>query len=79
MSTRPAGSFGGASSLPTMRLCAIDVGSNTVRLLVADVIGGGKWRIADQDQTITRLGENLARTGVLGDAPMARTLAAVRD
>jgi exopolyphosphatase/guanosine-5'-triphosphate,3'-diphosphate pyrophosphatase len=62
-----------------MRLCAIDIGSNTVRLLVADVSGGGTWRIADQDQTITRLGENLARTGALGDTPMARTLAAVRD
>src|SRR6267378_2658798 len=77
MSTRPAGSPGGASSLSAMRLCAIDVGSNTVRLLVADVIGAGTWRIADQDQTITRLGENLARTGALGEAPMARTLAAV--
>jgi exopolyphosphatase / guanosine-5'-triphosphate,3'-diphosphate pyrophosphatase len=77
MSTRPAGNPGGASSLSAMRLCAIDVGSNTVRLLVADVGGGRTWRIADQDQTITRLGENLARTGALGDAPMARTLAAV--
>ena len=62
-----------------MRLCAIDVGSNTVRLLVADVIGDEPWRIAEQDQTITRLGENLARTGALGEAPMARTLAAVSD
>ena len=62
-----------------MRLCAIDVGSNTVRLLVADVLGGETWRIADQDQVITRLGEDLARTGALGEAPMARTLAAVRD
>ena len=62
-----------------MRLCAIDVGSNTVRLLVADVIGDEPWRIAEQDQTITRLGENLARTRALGEAPMARTLAAVSD
>ena len=77
MSTRPAGSPGGASLLSAMRLCAIDVGSNTVRLLVAEVIGAATWRIADQDQTITRLGESLARTGVLGGAPMARTLAAV--
>src|SRR6185369_9615287 len=75
----PAGRSGGASSLSAMRLGAIDVGSNTVRLLVADVIGDGTWRIADQDQAITRLGENLARTGALGEAPMARTLAAVSD
>src|SRR5207253_2481151 len=60
-----------------MRLCAIDVGSNTVRLLVADVIGAGTWRVADQDQTITRLGENLASAGALGEAPMARTLAVI--
>ncbi len=79
MSIRPAGSPGGASSFSAMRLCAIDVGSNTVRLLVADVIDAATWRIADQDQTITRLGENLARTGVLGEAPMARTLAAVGE
>jgi exopolyphosphatase/guanosine-5'-triphosphate,3'-diphosphate pyrophosphatase len=62
-----------------MRLGSIDVGSNTVRLLVADVAGDGTWRIADQEQTITRLGENLARAGALGEAPMARTLAAVSD
>ncbi len=78
MSRRPAGSPGGASLPSSVRLSAIDVGSNTVRLLVADVLGDGTWRIADQDQTITRLGENLARTGTLGEAPMARTLAAVK-
>ncbi len=79
MSTRPVGTPGGASSISAMRLGAIDVGSNTVRLLVADVMGDGTWRIVAEDQTITRLGENLARTGVLGDAPMARTIAAVSD
>src|SRR2546426_2785486 len=62
-----------------MRLCAIDVGSNTVRLLVVDVIGPETWRIVDARQTVTRLGEGLAAAGALGDAPMARTLAVVSD
>jgi len=46
-----------------MRVSTIDVGSNTVRLLVADVTDSGTWRVVDQDQTIPRLGEGLARTG----------------
>ena len=61
-----------------MRLATIDVGSNTVRLLVADVLGAATWRVVDQDQTVTRLGEGLAHSGLLGEAPMARTLAAIR-
>ncbi len=61
-----------------MRLATIDVGSNTVRLLVADVLGAASWRVVDQDQTVTRLGEGLAHSGLLGETPMARTLAAVR-
>src|SRR5947199_2737684 len=69
---------GGAFSLSPARIAAIDVGSNTVRLLVADVAGPGAWQIVDEDQTITRLGEGLARSGALGEAPMARTLAVVK-
>jgi exopolyphosphatase/guanosine-5'-triphosphate,3'-diphosphate pyrophosphatase len=61
-----------------VRLATIDVGSNTVRLLVADVLGASSWRVVDQDQTVTRLGEGLAHSGLLGEAPMARTLGAVR-
>lgn len=47
-------------------------------MLVADVLGATDWRVVDQDQTVTRLGEGLAHAGRLGEAPMARTLAAVR-
>jgi exopolyphosphatase/guanosine-5'-triphosphate,3'-diphosphate pyrophosphatase len=61
-----------------MRIATIDVGSNTIRLLVADVLGAATWRVADQDQTVTRLGEGLARSGALSEAAMARTLAVVR-
>jgi exopolyphosphatase/guanosine-5'-triphosphate,3'-diphosphate pyrophosphatase len=60
-----------------MRVSTIDVGTNTVRLLVADVEGPGAWRVVAQHQTVTRLGEGLAASGALGEAPMGRTLAVV--
>src|SRR5205823_5865518 len=60
-----------------MRVSTIDVGTNTVRLLVADVEGPGAWRVVTQHQTVTRLGEGLAASGALGEAPTRRTLAVV--
>jgi exopolyphosphatase/guanosine-5'-triphosphate,3'-diphosphate pyrophosphatase len=61
-----------------MRLAAIDLGSNTVHLLVADVgPGGTPWQVVDSDQRVTRLGEGLTASGRLGEAPTERTTAAV--
>jgi exopolyphosphatase / guanosine-5'-triphosphate,3'-diphosphate pyrophosphatase len=59
------------------RLATIDLGSNTVRYLLVEADGGPSWRVLDQDQRVTRVGQGLAATGRLGDAPMARTAAAV--
>src|SRR5205814_8861845 len=68
-----------ASGRPPRRLATIDLGSNTVRYLLVEVDAGQAWRIVDQDQRVTRLGEGLAAAGALGEAPMARTGAAVRE
>jgi exopolyphosphatase / guanosine-5'-triphosphate,3'-diphosphate pyrophosphatase len=63
-----------------MRLATIDLGTNTVRLLVADAVpGAAAWKPIEQDQRVTRLGEGLAATGYLGDGPAERTAAAVRE
>ena len=62
-----------------MRVSTIDVGTNTVRLLVADVVGRETWKVVDARQTVTRLGEGLAAAGALGEAPMTRTLAVLSD
>jgi exopolyphosphatase / guanosine-5'-triphosphate,3'-diphosphate pyrophosphatase len=62
-----------------VRLATIDLGTNTVRLLVADVIGRGRWRVVEADQRVTRLGEGLAATGRLSEAPAARTAATVKE
>jgi len=59
------------------RLASIDLGSNTVRLLVVEVGDAGGWRVLEQDQRVTRLGEGLAASGRLGPIPMARTADAV--
>jgi exopolyphosphatase/guanosine-5'-triphosphate,3'-diphosphate pyrophosphatase len=61
-----------------MRLATIDLGSNTVRLLVAEVERGARrWRVIEADQRVTRLGEGVATTGRLGEAPATRTTAVV--
>ena len=77
----PAGQEVGAAAdaRPPRRLATIDLGSNTVRYLLVEVDAGQAWRIVDQDQRVTRLGEGLAAAGTLGEAPMARTGAAVRE
>jgi exopolyphosphatase/guanosine-5'-triphosphate,3'-diphosphate pyrophosphatase len=57
-----------------MRLATIDLGSNTVRLLVADLAAGQRgWRVVEAEQRVTRLGEGLARSGRLQPAAAERT------
>lgn len=71
---------GGAFVYWGVRLATIDLGSNTVRLLVADVEPGARgWRVVEADQRVTRLGEGLAASGRLGEAPAERTAAAVGE
>ena len=59
------------------RLATIDLGTNTVRLLVVETSGARRWRVLAQEQIITRLGEGAAATGRLGELPMARTVEAI--
>jgi exopolyphosphatase/guanosine-5'-triphosphate,3'-diphosphate pyrophosphatase len=67
-----------ASSLPAQpRLAAIDVGTNTIRLTVAEVENDGTFRILDEEREMVRLGEHLDRTGRLSGEAMERALAAI--
>jgi len=60
-----------------MRVAAIDCGTNSIRLLVADVVGG---RLVDVDRRmeVVRLGEGVDRTGRISDAALSRTFDACR-
>ena len=65
------------------RVAAIDCGTNTIRLLVADarVFPGGAVRLVPlvRLNEIVRLGQGVDRTGRLDEAALERTLAVVAD
>lgn len=60
------------------RLAAIDLGTNTVRLLVVEALGS-QWRTLHEEQRVTRLGEGQATAAALQAAPMRRTVDAVAE
>jgi len=65
------------------RVAAIDCGTNTIRLLIADLVrdgaGGVRLTAVRRTNEIVRLGQGVDRTGRLDDAALARTLDVVRD
>jgi exopolyphosphatase/guanosine-5'-triphosphate,3'-diphosphate pyrophosphatase len=61
-----------------MRRAVIDIGTNSVKLLVADVSEGEISPVISKSET-TRLGENLNQTGSLASAAIARTVTTVAE
>jgi len=59
-----------------MRVAAIDCGTNSIRLLIAD-IEGNSFREVVRDMEIVRLGQGVDQTGHFHPDAIARTLAAV--
>jgi exopolyphosphatase/guanosine-5'-triphosphate,3'-diphosphate pyrophosphatase len=58
-----------------MRAAAIDLGTNTIRLLIGEADGSGGYRPLLSAQEITRLGQGLLPDKVLQPEPMQRSLA----
>ena len=64
----------------TCRVAAVDCGTNSLRLLVADV-DPGRAELTDviRRMEIVRLGQGVDETGRLAPEPLARTMAVLRD
>ena len=57
-----------------MIVAVVDIGTNSTRLLVADVDGGRVRRELERRTEVTRLGEGVDDTGRLSEAAMERVL-----
>ncbi len=61
-----------------MRVAAVDLGTNSTRLLVAEVAGPTDVREVERLLTITRLGDRVDRSGTLREDAIERVLTALR-
>lgn len=61
------------------RLAGIDCGTNSIRLLIADVEGSGRLRDVHRETRIVRLGQGVDATGEFAVEAIARTRAALAD
>ncbi|MCA9296777.1 MAG: Ppx/GppA family phosphatase, partial [Phycisphaerales bacterium] len=59
------------------RLAAIDVGTNTIRLVVVEVASDRTFRVIDDERVRTRLGRSITETNALGDRAMADSAEAI--
>jgi len=65
--------------VPVTRVAAIDCGTNSIRLLVADVDpAAGTLVDLERSNEVVRLGQGVDRTGLLAPEALERTLAATR-
>jgi exopolyphosphatase / guanosine-5'-triphosphate,3'-diphosphate pyrophosphatase len=60
-----------------MRIAVTDIGTNSTRLLIADVEPGGRPRQVERVTAVTRLGEGVDASGRLAPAAMERVYAAL--
>lgn len=83
LSGRPNTSYaGGLAALlgsGRQRYAVIDVGTNSVKLIVAERTASGGWDTVVDRAEVTRLGEGLGPGGLIGPEPMRRTVDAIAD
>jgi exopolyphosphatase/guanosine-5'-triphosphate,3'-diphosphate pyrophosphatase len=64
---------------PSARVAALDVGSNSIRLVVAEVLPSGGYRVLDEERENTRLAAALSQTGRLDPKAADATVTVLRN
>src|SRR4051795_4606084 len=64
---------------PSARVAAIDVGSNSIRLVVAEVLPSGGYRVLDEERENTRLAAALTKTGRLDPKAADSSVTSLRN
>src|ERR1700761_4983368 len=59
-------------------LAVLDLGTNNCRLLIATPAARGGFRVVDSFSRIVRLGEGVSQSGILSEAALDRTIAALK-
>ena len=59
-------------------LAVLDLGTNNCRLLIATPAARGGFRVVDSFSRIVRLGEGVSQSGLLSEAALDRTIAALK-
>lgn len=62
-----------------MRVGVVDIGTNSTRLLIADVAADGTVDELDRRSTVTRLGQGVDRAGMLAEEAMERVFATLGE
>ncbi|WP_224982215.1 Ppx/GppA phosphatase family protein [Geomonas agri] len=59
------------------RMAAIDIGTNSIRSIIVETAGSGKYKILDDEKVLVRLGEGLHQTGAISAAAWDRAIEAL--
>src|SRR4030067_2036931 len=62
-----------------VKLAGIDIGTNTLRLLIAEYSADGKYRTLESGRRIVRLGEGMSSACRLKDEAMDRVLRVLKE